>query len=94
VDSSDITAALLSLPGREVLLFSVYIPCQDTEALGKAVNYIRQATQSVQQRRGLVEVILAGDFNRHDTLWSGDAVCPRRQGEAEPLIELAEELRL
>jgi Endonuclease-reverse transcriptase len=94
VDSSDITAALLSLPGREVLLFSVYIICQDTEALGKAVNYIRQATQSVQQRRGLVEVILAGDFNRHDTLWSGDAVCPRRQGEAEPLIELAEELRL
>jgi hypothetical protein len=68
VDFSDITAALLSLLGREVLLFSVYIPCQDTEALGKAVNYIRQVTQSVQQRRGLVEVILAGDFNRHDTL--------------------------
>jgi hypothetical protein len=48
VDSLDITAALLSLLEREVLLFSVYIPCQDTEALEKAVNYIRQVTQSVQ----------------------------------------------
>jgi endonuclease/exonuclease/phosphatase family metal-dependent hydrolase len=94
VDSSDITAALLSLPGREILLLSVYIPCQDTDALEEAANHIRQATQSVQQRRGPVEVILAGDFNRHDTLWGGDGVCPYRQGEAEPLIELAEELRL
>jgi hypothetical protein len=48
VDSSDITAALLSLPEREILLFSVYILYQNTEALEKAVNYIRQVTQSVQ----------------------------------------------
>jgi hypothetical protein len=41
VDFLDITVVLLSLLEHEVLLFSVYILCQDTEALGKAVNYIR-----------------------------------------------------
>ncbi|RFN45006.1 reverse transcriptase [Fusarium flagelliforme] len=32
-----------------------------------------------------------GDFNRHDTLWGGDEVTRRRQGEAGPTIELTGE---
>ena len=35
-----------------------------------------------------MDVILAGDFNRHDQLWGGDGVSQERQGEAEPIIDL------
>jgi hypothetical protein len=41
MDFLDITAALLLLLKHKILLFSVYILCQDIEALEKAVNYIR-----------------------------------------------------
>ncbi|KAJ3454196.1 hypothetical protein MRS44_018090 [Fusarium solani] len=37
------------------------------------------------------DVILAGDFNRHDQLWGGDEVTGRRQGEASPIIDLMDE---
>jgi hypothetical protein len=37
------------------------------------------------------DVILAGDFNRHDQLWGGDEVTGRRQGEADPIIDLMDE---
>ncbi|KID94909.1 reverse transcriptase, partial [Metarhizium majus ARSEF 297] len=33
-------------------------------------------------------VILAGDFNCHDLLWGGGDVSAKRQGEAEPIINL------
>jgi hypothetical protein len=32
--------------------------------------------------------MLVGDFNPHDTLWGGDEVTGRRQGEAGSIIEL------
>jgi hypothetical protein len=40
------------------------------------------------------DVILVGDFNRYDTLWGGDEVTGRRQGEARPIIELMGEYGL
>ena len=36
-------------------------------------------------------MIIAGDLNRHDILWGGDAVSDERQGEAEPIIEMMSE---
>lgn len=40
--------------------------------------------------RGL-GVFLAGDFNRHDSLWGGDRVaCEHQQGEAEGLLDFIE----
>ena len=35
-----------------------------------------------------LQILLLGDFNRHDQLWGGDAVASARQGEADPIIEL------
>jgi hypothetical protein len=40
------------------------------------------------------DVILAGNFNRHDHLWGGEDGTDRRQGEVEPIIELMEEHNL
>ncbi|KAH7459282.1 hypothetical protein FOMA001_g20100 [Fusarium oxysporum f. sp. matthiolae] len=45
--------------------------------------------RNVSGRR--TDVILVGDFNRHDTLWGGDEVTGKRQGEAGPIIELMRE---
>jgi endonuclease/exonuclease/phosphatase family metal-dependent hydrolase len=42
----------------------------------------------------VVEVVLLGDFNRHDQLWEEDDVTLVRQGEADPIIEMMSELSL
>ena len=39
-----------------------------------------------------IELIIAGDFNRHDTLWGGTVVRDERRGEAEPILEVMENL--
>ncbi|XP_044718862.1 endonuclease-reverse transcriptase domain-containing protein [Hirsutella rhossiliensis] len=66
VPSADLTAAVLRLEGREVMVVSV--------------------------RR--TDVVLAGDFNRHDLLWGGDEVSASRQGEGEPIIDLMDDFGL
>ncbi|KAJ6436136.1 reverse transcriptase [Purpureocillium lavendulum] len=62
IPSADLTAAVLRLPERDVLVVSVR-----------------------------TDVVLIGDFNRHDLLWTGDDVSAMRQGEAEPIIDLMNE---
>ncbi|KAJ5253215.1 hypothetical protein N7489_003625 [Penicillium chrysogenum] len=54
----------------------------------KAVAKVRRDTGAV------VEVMVVGDFNRHDQLWGGDEVSLGRQGEADPIIDLMNELAL
>ena len=42
-----------------------------------------------------MELLVAGDFNRHDQLWGGDAVTHNdQQGEANSIIEFMSELGL
>ncbi|XP_044715323.1 endonuclease-reverse transcriptase domain-containing protein [Hirsutella rhossiliensis] len=40
------------------------------------------------------DVVLAGDFNRHDLLWGGDEVSASRQGEGQPIIDLMNDFGL
>ena len=92
VQSSDLTAAVLRLPGRSILAVSVYVAGQDEEALLDSTNKLNQLIQETRNRIGTrVDVILAGDFNRHDQLWGGDDVSQERQGEADPIIDLMSE---
>ncbi|KAI2946871.1 hypothetical protein CBS147323_11233 [Aspergillus niger] len=42
----------------------------------------------------VVEVLIMGDFNRHDQFWGGDDVSLGRQGEADPIIDLMNEYAL
>ena len=89
VQSSDLTAAVLRLPDRSILLVSVYIKPHDAEVLRDATCKLHQLIQETRNKIGTrVDVVLAGDFNRHDQLWGGDDVAWERQGEADPIIDL------
>ncbi len=88
VDSSDITAAIIRLPDKMVLVISAYVQCVDTTALKDACENIRKTVAKARQKIGLpVEVVVVGDFNRHDPLWGGDDVRLERQGEADLIID-------
>ena len=69
VQSSDLTAAVLRLPDRSILLVSVYVEPHDAEALRDATCKLHQLIQETRNKIGTrVDVVLAGDFNRHDQL--------------------------
>ena len=70
-------------------MVSVYIEPHDAEALRDATYKLHQLIQETRNKIGTrVDVVLAGDFNRHDQLWGGDDVAWERQGEADPIIDL------
>ncbi|KAJ0132090.1 hypothetical protein HZ326_24825 [Fusarium oxysporum f. sp. albedinis] len=76
-------------PERDVLVVSVYVEGRNEQALEAAMGQLHTAIaefRNVSGRR--TNVILVGDFNRHDTLWGGDEVTGKRQCEAGPIIEL------
>ncbi|RKK10846.1 hypothetical protein BFJ65_g14842 [Fusarium oxysporum f. sp. cepae] len=92
IPSADLTGAILRWPDREVLVVSVYVAGKDEEALRTAMRQLHAAIGSFRNSTGKrTDVILAGDFNRHDQLWGGDDVTGRRQGEAGPIIDLMDE---
>ena len=98
--SHDITALLVKLGDRRILVFSIYVPYlrEDVEdPLPRRLRMIRDAWAQVEREEAphLVETIVAGDFNRHDQLWGGDrGACSRRQGEGEAIIEMMMDLNL
>ena len=95
VDSPDITAAVIRLPERVVLVASVYVPCGDGEALKDTCENLRRVVAKAKRGVGTtVDIVVAGDFNCHDQLWGGDDVSSVRQGEADPIIDLMNELTL
>ena len=93
--SPDMTAAILRLPDRRVLVVSVYVPKEDPQALRSACNDLRRIITDTRRNAGTaVDVVIAGDFNRHDQLWGGDDVSLERQGEADRIIDLMNEFAL
>jgi hypothetical protein len=84
------TAAVVRLPDRLVLVVSVYVPGEDPQALRETCDSLRKAVAGVRRDAGaVVEVVIAGDFNRHDQLWGGDHVSLERQGEVMYSVLLA-----
>jgi exonuclease III len=95
IESPDLTAAVIRLPGRLIFMASVYVEGGDAHALHDACNHLRKAITKVRRDRDtVVEVMIMGDFNRHDQLWGGDDVSLERQGEADPIIDLMNEFAL
>jgi exonuclease III len=89
VQSSDITAAILQLPDRSVLVTSVYVEVNKPDDLLDTTAKLRQLIDDTRSRIGTrVDVLIAGDFNRHDQLWGGDGISLYRQGEADPIIDM------
>ncbi|KJZ68744.1 hypothetical protein HIM_11864 [Hirsutella minnesotensis 3608] len=92
VPSADLAAAVLQLPERDVVVVSVYVKGKSIEALKTTTGLLHGLIQRFRQSSGArADVVLAGDFNRHDLLWGGDEVSIQRQGEAAPIIELMNE---
>ncbi|KJZ69210.1 hypothetical protein HIM_11410 [Hirsutella minnesotensis 3608] len=92
VPSADLTAAVLRLPERGVLVVSVYVEGKSTEALKTTTGLLHDLIRQFRHDSGTrTDVVLAGDFNSHDLLWGGDEISDRRQGEAEPIIDLMNE---
>ena len=95
VASPDLTAAILQLPGRAVLVVSVYVEGNNEEALISTIRLLHGLVVDLQGRDGIrTDVLIMGDFNRHDQLWGGDQISPVRQGEADALVDYMTEYSL
>jgi exonuclease III len=95
IETADMTAVILRLPKRLALIVSVYVPGGDAQALQDTCNALRQVISDVRGQAGrLVDVVVVGDFNRHDQLWGGDDISLTRQGEADQIINLMNEFDL
>lgn len=92
VPSADLTAAMLRLVERDVMVVSVYVEGKSAEALTIVVGLLHDLIDRFRDETGRrTDVLLAGDFNRHDILWGGDEVSVRRQGEGQPIVDLMNE---
>ncbi|QGA14933.1 hypothetical protein EYB26_005087 [Talaromyces marneffei] len=88
VKSSDLTAAILQFPDRAVLVASVYVEGNNEEALISTTRLLHSLVVDIRGRDGKrMDVLIMGDFNRHDQLWGGDQISPVRQGEADALVD-------
>ncbi|KAJ5297274.1 uncharacterized protein N7443_008167 [Penicillium atrosanguineum] len=95
IESPDLTAAVIRLPERLIFMASVYVEGGDVSALNDTCDHLRKAITKVRRDTGtVVEVVIVGDFNRHDQLWGGDDVSLGRQGEADPIIDFMNEFAL
>ncbi|KAI3014154.1 transcriptional regulator family: Zinc finger, CCHC-type [Aspergillus niger] len=95
IESPDLTAAVIRLPERLIFMASVYVEGDNASALDDTCKYLINAITKVRRDTGaVVEVLIMGDFNRHDQLWGGDDVSLGRQGEADPIINLMSEYAL
>ena len=93
IASADIAAVLLFTPSP-TLAVSAYIPPgrgpEGTRTLLQGLDAIRDAHRRVRCEYGAnIDILIVGDFNRHDQLWGGNQVATQaRQGEAEPIVFL------
>ncbi|KAB2568601.1 putative RNA-directed DNA polymerase from transposon BS [Lasiodiplodia theobromae] len=99
VPSADITAAVITLRDRVVFVAAVYVAKKenvDDPELTSALGHLRAAATEVgSQTNGVLELLICGDFNRHDQLWGGDQVYSSlRNGEGAPIIDFMEDFHL
>ncbi|EED15560.1 hypothetical protein TSTA_049980 [Talaromyces stipitatus ATCC 10500] len=88
----DLIATILQLPDRVVLVVSVYVEGNSEEALTSTIRLLRSLVADIQGRGGTqTDMLIIGDFNKHDQLWGGDKISSARQGEADNLIDYMSE---
>ena len=82
MQSADLTAALLRLPDRSILIVSAYVETNNADALLETMNMIRQAIQETRNRTGTrVDVILTGTST--DTINCGEGTISHRQDKVK-----------
>lgn len=97
VESSDVTAALITTEEGPVLIASVYLPGKSRNSYEEQALYdsatarltaLGWAIEKAKQQYGaLLPLVVGGDFNRHDPVWGGFHI-PQNQyaGEGEPVL--------
>lgn len=103
-DSYDLTAVLIQLKGKKLLLVACYeARAVDTEAereedLAATLTTLKMVIQKVQQetRREQLEIMVCADLNRYHVLWGGyhQVRTRERRGEADPIIDFMQEAGL
>jgi hypothetical protein len=94
-ETPDLTAAVVRLPERLIFMASAYVEGGDARALCDTCNHLRKTIIKVRRNTDtVVDIMIVGDFNRHDLLWGGDDVSLERQCEADPNIDLMNEFSL
>ena len=101
INSNDITAIVMKHGTRSILLVSIYIPCigngqeVDMQELHTRLEEVQEAIAREGDYNAELEVFIAGDFNRHDTIWGGNEVAlGMRQGEGSRILDFIEENNL
>ncbi|KZL63330.1 transposon i [Colletotrichum incanum] len=84
VESPDVTAAVVRLEERVVVVASVYVPGGERHALRSICDDLRRIVLDVRQRADRLV----------DVLWGGDEILMVRQGEADAIIDLMNEFSL
>lgn len=93
IPSKDVTAIEIQVENRTCLVFSVYVPPIEgtSDHYTETINNTLQQVESACSRYPSHEIILCGDFNRHDQLWGGDAI---RRDEGERILQCIDQLGL
>jgi ribonuclease HI len=79
MNSNDITAVVLKHGNRNIRVASIYIPNigngyeADEQELHSRLQEVHEAIMRERNNNLELEVFIAGDFNRHDTVWGGKA---------------------
>ncbi len=101
IDHPDLTAVYAQVGKRDLFIASIYIPCSsnrpeaDEKVLRSRLDLVKKPFMKEKETCLQLEVILAGDFNRWDTLWGGNPVASHlRQGEGSLIIDLMADLDL
>ena len=99
IPSSDLTAVLIKQNQESLLIISAYVEYNQNSAqckriLEQSLQHVRTTLQKACQDNPSTRLVLAGDFNRHDSLWGGQGASWRRQGEGEPILQFMAEHQL
>src|SRR4030081_519948 len=93
IPHADLTAVTIKRGETIYLVVSVYAyyhpnKSQRERELQNLLQEITQAWQQVQlqHQANSTQLIIAGDFNRHDITWGGARIANERIGEGEPIL--------
>jgi ribonuclease HI/exonuclease III len=91
--SPDITAIEATLGDRQIMAVSIYVPCAhgDVAEAERTLQGMLDQIAAAKQERPNHELIVGGDFNRHDPLWGGDGV---QHGEGNDILNFMRHLSL
>ena len=93
ITSPDIAAVEVTLRDRKIMAVSIYVPGieGDVTRAGQTIRHMFDLISSAKRERPNHELIVAGDFNRHDPLWGGDRI---EQHEGTETVDFMDQMDL